>query len=50
MLSLKKSNVVLGDHNKNFVCRRCLSSYTSENMLKIHKPKCEINDITTIRT
>ena len=29
---IKKFNVFLGDHNKNFICRRCLSSYTSENM------------------
>ena len=27
-----------------------MSSYTSENMLMIHKPKCENNDIITIRT
>ena len=47
---IKKLNVFLGDHHKNFICRRCLISYTSENMLRIHKPKCEINDITTIRT
>ena len=47
---IKKLNVFLGDHNKNFLCRRCLNSYTSENMLKIHKQKCEKNDITTIRT
>ena len=47
---IKKINVFLGDHHKNFMCRRCLISYTSENMLKIHKPKCENNDITTIRT
>ena len=46
----KKLNVVLGDHHKNFICRRCLSSYTSENMLMLHEPKCENNDITTIRT
>ena len=39
----------LRDHHKTFLCRRCLNSYTSENMLKIHKPKCENNDITTIR-
>ena len=25
-------------------------SYTSENMLKLHKPTCQNNDITTIRT
>ena len=47
---IKKLNVFLGDHHKNFLCRRCLNSYTSENMLRIHKPKCENNDITTIRT
>ena len=47
---IKKLDVFLGDHNKKFICRRCLSSYTSENMLIKHKPKCENNDITTIRT
>ena len=46
----KKLDVFLGDHNKRYVCRRCLSSYTSENILMKHKPKCEINDITTIKT
>ena len=40
----------LGDHNENFICRRGLNSYTSENMLKIHKAKCEKDDITTMRT
>ena len=25
---IKKLNVFLGDHNKSFVCRRCLNSYT----------------------
>ena len=43
-------NVVLGDHQKNFICRRCLHSVTSENMLVVHEPKCEKNDLTTIRT
>ena len=47
---IKKLHVFLGDHNRSFVCRRCLNSYTSENMLKIHKPKCENNDIAAIRT
>ena len=47
---IKKLNVFLGDHHKNFICRRCLSSYTSENMLTLHKSKCETNDITTIKT
>ena len=38
---IKKLNVFSGDHHKNFLCRRCLNSYTSENMLMIHKPKCD---------
>ena len=47
---IEKINVFLGDHHKTFICRWCLSSYTGENMLKLHQPKCENNDITTIRT
>ena len=47
---IKKLNVFLGDYHKRFICRRCLNSYTSENMLRIHKAKCENNDKTTIRT
>ena len=43
-------NVRLGHHQRNFICRRCLNSYTSENMLTLHKPKCEVFDITTITT
>ena len=47
---IRKMNEFIGDHYKNFICRRCLKSRTSENMLMIHKPKCESNDITTIKT
>ena len=47
---LKKLDVFLGDHNKKIICRRCLSSYTSENMLMKHKEKCGDDNITTIRT
>ena len=43
----KKLNVFLEDHNKKFVC---LNSYTSENMLMIHKPICENIDICSIRS
>ena len=46
----KKVNVCLGDHQKTFICRRCMISYTSENMLKLQKQKCEKNDINTFRT
>ena len=30
---IKKLNVFLGDHDKNFIYRRCLNSYTSEHAL-----------------
>ena len=44
---IKKIKVFLGERHKLFVCRRCLISYTSENMFLIHKPISENNDITT---
>ena len=47
---IKKLDVFLGDHNKKFICRRCLSSYTSENMLMKHKEKCGDDNITTMKT
>ena len=47
---IKKLDVFLGDHNKKFICRRCSSSYTSENMLMKHKKKCGDDNITVIRT
>ena len=47
---IKKLDVFLGDHNKKFICRRCLSSYTSENMLMKHKEKCGDDNITVIKT
>ena len=46
---IKKIHVFLGDHHKNFICRRCLISYTCENALINHKEKCRDN-ICTIRT
>ena len=47
---IKKLHVFLGDHNKSFVCRRCLNSYTNENALLNHKEKCGEDNICTIRT
>ena len=47
---IKKLDVFLGDHNKKYICRQCLSSYTSENMLMKHKHKCGEDSITTITT
>ena len=46
----KKLDVFLGDHNKKYICRRCLSSYTSENMLIKLKQKRGNYNITTIKT
>ena len=36
---IRKLNVSSGDHIKSFICRRCVNSYTSENMLMIDKLK-----------
>ena len=47
---IKKLIVFLGDDHRTFICRSCLNSYTSENMLMLHKPECENFDITTNRT
>ena len=47
---IKKLDVFLGDHNKKYICRQCLCSYTSENMLIKHKEKCGDDNITTIKT
>ena len=45
---IEKLDVILGDHNKKFICRQCLSSYTNEILLMKHKQKCGIDNITTI--
>ena len=47
---IEKLNVFSGDHHQVFICRSCLNSYTSENMLMLHKPKCENKNLITIRT
>ena len=47
---IKKLHVFLGNHNRSFVCRRCLNSYTCENALTNHKEKCGEDNICTIRT
>ena len=46
----KKMKTFLGDHHKLLICRRCLNSYTIENMLMLHKQKCRDDNITTTRT
>ena len=47
---IKKLDIYLGDHNKKFICRQCLSSYASKNILLKHKQKCGDDNITTIKT
>ena len=47
---IKKLHVFLRNHNRNFVCRRCLNSYTNENALTNQKEKCGDDNICTIRT
>ena len=47
---IKKLDVFLGDQNKKFICRQCLSSYRSENMLMKQKEKCAEDNIATIKT
>ena len=46
---IKKTHVFLGNHNKSFLCRECLNSYTNENTFN-HKEKCGDDNICTIRT
>ena len=47
---IKKLHVFLGKPDCKFVCRRCLSSYSNENVLKKHKFKCNQQEVTSIRT
>ena len=46
----KKLHVFVGDHNKSFVCTRCLNCHTCEKALIKHKEKCGGDNICTIRT
>ena len=46
---IKNLHVFLGNHNKCFVCRQCLNSYTIENALINHEDKCGEDNKCTIR-
>ena len=48
-LLFKELDVFLRDHNEKLICRQCLSSYTSENMLLKQKQKSGDDNITTIK-
>ena len=45
---IKKLNVFIGKKDKKFICRLCLISYTSENMVTKHK-QCNQKQITGIK-
>ena len=40
---IKKLNVFTGKHDCKYICRKCLNSYTSRNMLNKHKKLCQEN-------
>ena len=46
---IRKLDIFLGDHNKKFFCRQCLSSYTSQSMLMKRTQECGGIYITTIK-
>ena len=47
---IKKVNVFIGKEYNKYICRRCLNSYTSENMITKQKQQCIQKQITSIRT
>ena len=47
---IKKLILVLGEHNCNFICRRCLSSYESQTVSLKQKRGCNQQEITSIGT
>ena len=47
---IEKLHAFLGKHDSKFVCRRCLSSYSSQNVLLKHLKRCEQQKITSIET
>ena len=40
---IKKLNVFIGKHVSKYICRKCLNSYASHNMLIKHKNLCQEN-------
>ena len=47
---IKKSDIILRNHNCKFVCRKRLNSYIYQKMLIKHKEKCGQKQITIIRS
>ena len=50
MFLFEKLHKLLKNHNSKFVCRRSLSSFSSQNVLIKHRQLCEEQEITIIRT
>ena len=46
---MKKIHIFLGNHNRNYVCRRCSNSYTSQNVLNKHEQQPAEQDISSLR-
>ena len=46
---IKNLHKFLGNHNCNYVCKRCLKSFTSKNLLIKHKQQCGDQDISSLR-
>ena len=47
---IKKTHKLLGIQNCNFVCRKCLNSYTNQNVSVEHKQQCdEQPEVTSIK-
>ena len=46
---IKKLHIFLGNHNCNYVSRRCLKYYTSQDVLIKHKQQCGELDISSVR-
>ena len=44
---IKKLNVFIGKHDCKYICRKCLNSYTTHNMIIKHKKICQENQQLT---
>ena len=46
---IKKLHIFIGNSKCKFICRRCLSCFEHEHVLKKHKDRCEQQDFTAIK-
>ena len=46
---IKKLHVILGKRDQKFVCCRCRTCFTNENVLEKHTERCRQQDFTAIR-